>query len=49
MWSQLKKVTKEGVTNTDMEVFNIKPRSSFGEHVENVHILTTVGENRVHC
>ena len=37
MWFQLKKATKEGITNTDMEVFNVEPGSTFGEHVEDMY------------
>jgi hypothetical protein len=33
----LKKATKEGITNTDMEVFNIEPGSTFGENMEDVY------------
>jgi len=37
MWSQLKKATKEGITNTDMEVFKIDPGLTFGENMEDVY------------
>jgi glutamyl/glutaminyl-tRNA synthetase len=37
VWSQLKKATKENITNTDIEVFNVEPGSTFGEHVEDVY------------
>ena len=37
MWSELKKATKERITNTDMEVFIIGPGSTFGENMEDVY------------
>ena len=37
MWSQLKKAAKEGITNTDMEVFTFAPGSNFEENMEDMY------------
>jgi len=36
MWIQLKRATKEGITNTDMEVFTFYAGKSFGEDMEDM-------------
>lgn len=37
MWIQLKRATKEGITNTDMEVFTIEAGAPFGEGMEDMY------------
>jgi len=37
MWIQLKRATKEGITNTDMEVFTFSAGKPFGEDMEDMY------------